>query len=191
MPELTATEIIRLLEEPTEHRYPIKLRITMEASGSALIQALQQASDLLSKQILADIVGDRAEFGAVSTLIELLDYDSEGLRCSAADALGKIRDPESGPALLAHLQQEVTLSPVKHLLASALGAVGYRQAIPTLIQALADPDPVLRGCAAWSLGFLKAIEAKPNLQLALSFETEPPDSFTRTRLMVALRELEE
>lgn len=190
MEEHTAREIIALLEEPTENRIPIKLLLSEQASSSALLQALQQADNALTKQTLVDIIGERLMQEAVPLLIELLDHDSIGLRASVADALGKIKDPSSGPALLAHLHQETPLSPVKHLLASALGATGYREAIPTLISALEDPDPVLRGCSAWSLGALKAREAIDPLKITLIRETEPPDSYTRTRLIEAIAELE-
>lgn len=51
--------------------------------------------------------------------------------------------------------------------AVALGRLGDRRAVPPLLKALADPDPVLRTQAAAALGRLKAGEAVPSLIGAL------------------------
>lgn len=122
--------------------------------------------------ILCDIVGSRAETAAVPVLLHYLNDPSSGVRGAAADALGSIGDPASGPVLFAHFTNPQEEKPVLHLLAVALGVVGYRPAIPSLIHALGDPDHVLRGCAAWSLGELRALDAEPALRLAISQETD-------------------
>jgi HEAT repeat protein len=190
MNELDASEIIRILEEPTGQRNLAKKRITEEAAGHNIVTALQQTHNSLTQEILCDIVGDRFEQAAVPVLIQFLYQSSPSLRCSAADALGKIGDTEAGPALLERFSQEEQGSPVRHLLASALGAVNYRQAIPTLTNALRDPDPVLRGSIAWSLGIMCAIEAEDALRLAIIGESEPPGSYTRERMEESLDALE-
>ena len=59
------------------------------------------------------------------------------------------------------------------MLAAALGAVGYRPAIPLLVKALTNSDANWRGSAAWSLGALQAHEAVNALQSVLRFECHP------------------
>ncbi|MHB0913827.1 MAG: tRNA epoxyqueuosine(34) reductase QueG [Armatimonadota bacterium] len=53
--------------------------------------------------------------------------------------------------------------------AVALGNVGNPRAIPSLTEALSDPEPLVRAHAAWALGCLSARSA---LETALSLETD-------------------
>ncbi|HET6453992.1 MAG TPA: tRNA epoxyqueuosine(34) reductase QueG, partial [Armatimonadota bacterium] len=53
----------------------------------------------------------------------------------------------------------------------ALGNIRDPVAIPELIQALSDPEPVIRGNAAWALG--KIGGSRPALESALARETDP------------------
>ncbi len=52
----------------------------------------------------------------------------------------------------------------------ALGNSGDRQAVPALINALHDDEPLIRGHAAWALGRLGGVEAEQALHDALSTE---------------------
>lgn len=56
--------------------------------------------------------------------------------------------------------------------AIVLGNQRVPRAIPALIHALADAEPVIRGAAAWSLGRFRASEAKKNLHARLLVETD-------------------
>ena len=58
------------------------------------------------------------------------------------------------------------------MVAIALGACGYRPAIPDLISLLTTDSGMLHGCAAWSLGELVATESETALINALSSETD-------------------
>jgi epoxyqueuosine reductase len=59
--------------------------------------------------------------------------------------------------------------------AVALGNARDRRAIPTLVHALDDPEPLVRGHAAWALGELGALpeDARTALGNALATETDP------------------
>ncbi len=52
----------------------------------------------------------------------------------------------------------------------ALGNSGNHQAVPALIEALHDYEPLIRGHAAWALGKIGGVEAKKALEEALSDE---------------------
>jgi len=57
--------------------------------------------------------------------------------------------------------------------AVALGNSGDPAAVPALIQALADPEPLVRGHVAWALGQLNTPAAREALAAALAREPEP------------------
>ena len=56
--------------------------------------------------------------------------------------------------------------------AIALGNIGDPVAVPGLVETLSDPEPVIRGHAAWALGKIGAPEAKIALENALFQETD-------------------
>ncbi len=55
--------------------------------------------------------------------------------------------------------------------AIALGNQGSKGAVPALIQAMQDPDELIRGHAAWALGRIGGSQAKQALEASLSQET--------------------
>jgi HEAT repeat protein len=187
---LTANEIIKLVEDPTGDFFPRKKAITEDASSDEFVQALEQATNSDTRNTLCDIAGYRLEKAAVPTLVQMLQDPAVGVRSSAADALGKIGDPEAGPALFERLAGAEQYKPVRQLLASALGAVGYRPAIPLLVQMLEEDDHILRGCAAWGLGIMCATEAEEAVRSALAREVKPPGYYVYERLTESLEALE-
>ncbi|MFP4344973.1 MAG: HEAT repeat domain-containing protein [Anaerolineales bacterium] len=141
------------------------------------------SSNPTTVQILCDVLGELRAKEAVPKLIECLAHPSEGVRSSAADALAKVGAAEAGPMLLERFSGAETEISVVRMLAAALGAVGYRSAIPQLVEALKSPDASLRGSAAWSLGALEAREAGEALRLALQTEG---NSYARARMKEAI-----
>jgi epoxyqueuosine reductase len=67
--------------------------------------------------------------------------------------------------------------------AVALGNCGSAEAVPVLIDALRDLEPLVRGHAAWALGRIDTPAAREALRDALSLEC---DSWAREELMDAL-----
>ena len=55
----------------------------------------------------------------------------------------------------------------------ALGNWGSSDAVPVLSQALSDPEPLVRGHAAWALGRVGGAAAHSALEAALSSEEDP------------------
>ena len=55
----------------------------------------------------------------------------------------------------------------------ALGNIGDPAAIPALLEALADAEPLVRGHAAWALGRLNAESARPALESLATSDAEP------------------
>jgi epoxyqueuosine reductase len=56
--------------------------------------------------------------------------------------------------------------------AVALGNIGDPVAVPGLVEALSDPEPVIRAHAAWSLGRIGTPQARLGLEKALGRETD-------------------
>ena len=57
--------------------------------------------------------------------------------------------------------------------AVALGNLGSVESIPALVRALSDPDPLVRGHAAWALGRIGTDKARAALVEAVRLETDP------------------
>jgi epoxyqueuosine reductase len=95
--------------------------------------------------------------------------------------------PELIP-LLAMTQEEFSArfkgSPIKRAkrrgllrnVAVALGNAGDRAAVPALVEALSDLEPLVRGHAAWALGRLGGKEAQAALRTACETENDPAAS---------------
>jgi HEAT repeat protein len=162
-PPPSADDVVDLLERPTEDGRGLMGRLELEAPTPVLSGALSRARKPMTRQLLADLLGFRGDPAAAEPLAGLLDDPDEGVRASAADALGKVllADPPPpdvaervGAAMLA--RYEVEPSPaVYRTLASALGAARYRPALAALRAALESDDPSLARMAAWGLHWLE------------------------------------
>jgi len=180
MKDLTAAQIIELIEAP--HETSIVPFIRAHASIKEIRTALKTASSSHLRQVLCDILGYRQAKSGVSLLIEALDDPDMRVRCSAAESLGKIGESRAGAALFARLLVATELAEMTSLIV-ALGAVHHQPAIPLLINYIGADHENLRGCAAWSLGELRAKEALSVLKQALAVEHK---TYPRQRLQEAI-----
>ncbi|HEX6133727.1 MAG TPA: tRNA epoxyqueuosine(34) reductase QueG [Longimicrobiales bacterium] len=57
--------------------------------------------------------------------------------------------------------------------AVALGNWGSSEAVPVLVRALLDAEPLVRGHAAWALGEIASPQSLPDLEASLAAEREP------------------
>ena len=169
-----AAEIIARLEEPAEDRRPLMGALREQAPTGGLVEALAAAREPFARQLLADLLGDRGDAAAAEPLAAALEDPDEGVRASAADALGKVfmADEPPGPevaqrvgaAMLARLEADPSAA-VRRTLASAVGAARYEPAIPALRAALESDDRSLAYSAGWGLHWL---EGTPPPQLPAS-----------------------
>lgn len=164
---MNAQEIIRLLEEPTDNRSLIKQKIANEAPTEELIAAMHNPKTPLTYAILCELLGNRKDKRAVPELISALHDADANIRNEASQALAKIGDPQTGEALMVQYLAEDD-EDIKDWHIIALGSVGYRPAILHLIQDL-DVE-TLRPHAVWSLGELRAQEAKAPLESLMKRE---------------------
>ena len=195
------SDVLRLLQSPSErdlvdiqsffqqtgslhpkHGYMVKREIQRHTTVRTLIATLQQSTDSHASRILCELLGERRAKSALSALLACLTHHDSGVRYEAADALAKIREPATGPALFTHLTTEHETS-VQAMLLLALGAVGYRTGIPYFVTALSASDASVRASAAWSLGALKASEAYQALE---SIQANETDTYARKQIADAL-----
>ena len=117
-------------------------RLRDRGSARALIRAAEWTTPLAHAQ------GDPA---AAMTLIRALRSGSRPTRVMAMVALGRLGDRRAAPDLIEQLGGDYLLGRLAAIW--ALGRIGAPEALPHLADALDDPDPLLRDCAA------EAIEA--------------------------------
>ena len=123
---------------------------------------------------------------ALPMFVHALNDPDSHVRSEAADALGLIGDPSTGHDLFKRFAVEDDPF-VRTWLAFALGATGYRPAVPLLTDALAEAAPGVRYYAAQSLAWLGAIEALPALRQAHDREA---DDWVKERMRREIEYLE-
>ena len=121
----------------------------------------------------------RKRFDLASQLIELNEFQLEGLESVAADM---------AEVFLYTFKR--SLGDKQHrfrgMAASYLGVVQHRDSIPLLIKALEDDHAYVRGCAALALGRMRATEAKAKLEYTMK---EDWDQTVRSRSREAVERI--
>lgn len=121
----------------------------------------------------------RKRFDLASQLIELNEFQLEGLERVAADM---------AEVFLYTFKR--SLGDKQHrfrgMAASYLGVVQHRESIPLLIKALEDDHAYVRGCAALALGRMRATEAKTKLEYTMK---EDWDQTVRSRSREAVERM--
>ncbi|RKY22748.1 MAG: hypothetical protein DRP90_00520 [Planctomycetota bacterium] len=109
-------------------------------------------SELLKMLILLGYRGELDEVLHAQATAEL-----KWMGSAAAKILGEIVSGERR-FRASDLPPGLRFKDIRRYAAMALGAVGYREELPRLARALADPDPELRACAAVSIGELGGLD---------------------------------
>src|SRR5437773_3104716 len=125
-------------------------------------------------------LGLRKADGVVSSTLQPLDFQP---RQEFRPRMGIGSTPELIPLLSLteeQFRERFRLSPIRRTkrrgllrnVCVALGNSGDPQAVPALIRALHDDEPLVRGHAAWALGRIGGEEARQALQDALEMEED-------------------
>ncbi len=166
------TEIVRLIETPSDDMRLIKRQLVAEAPTSTLIAALNAGTRPHTRWLICDVLGQQGDARAIPALLACLNDESATMRAIAAESLGRLGSAEAGAALLERFSDPHEDVGVRRMVGAALGAVGYRPASAALIEALADPDAGVRAGAALALGTLKDSAGIAPLKAAVANETE-------------------
>lgn len=128
----------------------------------------QQAHYLMTRQQWEEVV----QLGAVAVepLVAVLQNGDSTTRASAAEVLGKIKDPRAFEPLVASLHDWD--KQVRQVAALALGEMGDARAVEPLVAVLQDEDAKMRQAAVQALGRLGDGRAIEPLLLALQEQDE-------------------
>ena len=169
--------LLRALEQPSHVPFSLRRRLEDEVPETVVVAALEQVGDGDAQVMLMHALGHRGAVAALPEMITRLDDPDPDIRHYAADAIGDLGavvtgrgerlPPEVGQALFDRYTDGASST-----MLSAMGAVGYRPAIPLLITKLESPVWDERDLAAWALGFLRATEARDPLAAALAVEAD-------------------
>lgn len=172
--DLTAKKILELLDRPVDDRPFVQFRLRDEAPMSSVVSALQMTDSPEHLLVLANVVGMRFRNArsAGPALIGLLHHPSDEVRYAVADALGKLRGPAAGEAMLEALPGEESPA-VRAMLLSGIGAARLREGFDQLVHGLLDRHWIVRHGAAWGLGELGDQRGLPALSQAASTEQDP------------------
>jgi len=168
--EIAFTESIRPIIMANKHNYFTQefwnLGIRRDKIKAALNKGITFYQVAAGKSKKSFFLSKVARGIKVRRSIALLEHKDHRVRVSAAQALGKIADPQAIPALVRALDDNNSY--VRKFAAQALGKIADPQAIPGLLQALSDKDSQVQVLAAHALGKIAHPQAVPALVKALS-----------------------
>lgn len=130
----------KLLLHDERDRYsswPSFLTWVERASAGDIVAAYEVCRHPGARAFMCYRVGKRELHAALPMLVHALNDPDSGVRCEAADALGRMGDPSMGYDLFKRFAVENDPS-VRFWLLLALGRTRYAPALPALIKALAD-----------------------------------------------------
>ena len=175
---LNATQVLRETQRPSEHKgetTPAEiLFLAGTADGvTALAQALESASDPLSRKAIVQILGEGGSRQALPHLIQALLRDHDWrVRAAAAWALGRIGTPLAVSPLVQVLERDAD-ERVQTMAIWALGRIGSLRGLSALFRALERPSPRVRRAAASALGTMAATQALAPLTQTLTQDKDP------------------
>ena len=131
-------------------------------------------------------LGQMRDTLAVDLILPFLDSSSPELRVETVFALGQLGTAKAEAHISHNYGRETDLE-VKRAMLEALGKIGGSLALQTLIPALQDPIPILRGEAALALGRMAYRKVDlPPLTDALAPLADDPPAEVRWRAVYAL-----
>ena len=174
------SEIIKLLADK-KYDDLMKLPLTNSRLLSMLISLTYDRKSIISYRAIEafgivskEIAKTKPELvrNAVGRLLWMIRDESGGIGWSSPEMLGEIvrNNPELfsdvAPVIMSFLDEEMLASGVL-IAAGRIGEVNpelIAHAIPLILSYLQNPEPLLRGLAAWALGRMRASQAEPELE---------------------------
>ena len=158
------------------------LQLEIDALIQKILLPLEHPDHVPAIEALADIGAP-----AVPAVLELLDHENTRVRVSAIFIFHQMGSPAAGAVPVLNELFLDTDEPLRCDIAGALGQIRALTSVPVLIQVLDDIDPIIRDCAAHTLGMIgePASAAVPALTAALN----DPDEEVRYSAAFALGQM--
>ncbi len=120
-------------------------------------------------------LGQMRDTLAIDLILPFLDSPSPELRVETVFALGQLGTPRAEAHISHHYSRETDLE-VRRAMLEALGKIGDSLALQTLIPALKDPVPILRGEAALAFGRMayRKVNLPPLTDVLAPLAQDPP-----------------
>lgn len=174
------SEIVKLL---TDKKYDALMKLPLSNGRllSVLISLTYDRKSIISYRAIEafgivskEIAKTKPEIvrNAAGRLLWMIRDESGGIGWSSPELLGEIvrNNPELfsdiAPVIMSFLDEEMLASGVL-IAAGRIGEIKAEliaHAIPLIISHLQNPEPILRGLAAWALGRMRTAEAKAELE---------------------------
>lgn len=119
------------------------------------------------RKFAVDILGTIRDRSSVEVVVRALNDSSLNVVCSAAESLGLLADPKSVGPLVETYDR---FAEARAQIIEALGKIGDHSAIPALVKALDDTDPVVVFTAVEAMGNMRTREVEPYLRKLLKRE---------------------
>ena len=173
-------------DEPIAPGPPVVTPLEPDNALQLEIDALIQLVQLPEHPDHVDALEQLADIGApaVPAVLELLDHENNRVRVSAIFIFYQMGPPAAGAVPVLNERLLDTDEPLRCDIAYTLGRIRDLTSVPVLIQVLDDIDPIIRDCAAGTLGHIgePASAAVPALTAALN----DPDKDVRRSAASAL-----
>lgn len=174
------SEIIKLLSDK-KYDALMKLPLSNGRLLSALTSLTYDRKNIISCRAIEafgivskEIAKTKPEIvrNAVGRLLWMIRDESGGIGWSSPEMLGEIvrNNPElfsdAAPVIMSFLDEEMLASGVL-IAAGRIGEVNAElisHAVPLIVSYLQNPEPSLRGIAAWALGRMRVLEAESELE---------------------------
>ena len=197
MNEVTAKEIIRLIEESGQKGRQYLQDTDIPDKIERLCSALEQATSSHARHVLCNVLATLREPSALPCLLKALSDEDPKVVAAAADAVGncgygqyvpEALYEEFGNRLLNILLDSDQEMFVRTAAIYALGLMRFPAASTVLLQALEDDTPSIRWVAAQALANLGSQAARPALESRYSRESH---EIVRRYIKLALKNLSE
>lgn len=190
--------------DPYRHAYGREQYIARHATTGAIVNVLQRVTSPADKRLLLHVLGRYGTTVALLAVSTFLSDRSPTVQGEAGYAIRNIalanrtslhgsnsfadkRAQVANQRLLERFSRERKLRTCSTWIPDALGALGYPEAIPVLIETLIHTETWMRLCAVGWLEEMNATEACKTLMKALPLEAE---AIVAARMRMAIERLQ-
>ena len=179
-----ATVVLDQSGQPITTWWPVAYALSRieDARAYNALMALLKAEHPYTRAFALKGLGALKNRAAVAAVLPLVSSTEKVIAIEAVRALGKIGDPAAGQPLLTLIREPKTDPTLRIEAVAALGSIGGDGVVDTLLDFLADRNPLVRAAAITALASLDRV----NFVTTLSALDPDPDWHVRAALATVL-----